>query len=149
MRIGDICSGVVSCIGTNASIRVAALEMRRHHVGCLIAIDHRDSERIPRGILTDRDIVVECIASGIDPEKVTVADLMTQPVAVCNENDKLFDAIDTMRHRGVRRLPVVGVRGQLVGIVSAADINGALGTCMRELWQAGARGRARESEVRS
>ncbi|MCC8364653.1 CBS domain-containing protein [Lysobacter sp. A6] len=148
MRIAEICSRDVACIGTTASIRVAALDMRRHHVGCLVAIDCRDAERIPRGIITDRDIAIEVTAMGIDPESVTVADVMARSPATCGENDKLFDAIDTMRVRGVRRLPVVGVRGQLVGIISAGDINEALGMCVRELWQAGSRSRARESEGR-
>ena len=149
MRIADICSHDVTCIGTEASVRVAAMDMRRHHVGCLVAIDRRDSERIPRGIITDRDIVVEVVALGVDPESLTVADLMARPPATCNENDKLYDAIDTMRIRGVRRLPVVGVRGQLIGLVTVDDIRSALGLCLRELNQAGARGRAREGETRN
>lgn len=148
MRIADICSRVTTCIGIEASVRVAALEMRRHHVGCLVGIDRRDSERIPRGIITDRDIVVEVAAFGIDPESLTVADLMAHPPATCSENDKLYDAIDIMRIRGVRRLPVVGVRGQLVGMVTVDDITAALGLCLRELCQAGARGQAREIETR-
>ena len=54
-----------------------------------------------------------------------------------------------MRIRGVRRLPVVGVRGQLIGLVTVDDISSALGLCLRELNQAGARGRAREGETRN
>lgn len=148
MRIADICSHDVACIGAEASVRVAALDMRRHHVGCLVAIDRHDSERIPRGIITDRDIVVEVVALGVDPESLTVADLMARPPMTCREDDKLFDAIDTMRIKGVRRLPVVGVRGQLVGLVTTDDIESALGVCLRDLNQAGARGRAREVETR-
>ena len=149
MRIAEICSHQVACIDAGASIRMAATEMRRHHAGCMVIIDPRDIERIPRGILTDRDIVVEVIAAGIDPESVTVREVMAHPPATCREDDKLFDAIATMRLLGVRRLPVVGVRGQLVGLVSADDIYSALGMCLRELWQAGARGGAREIERRS
>jgi CBS domain-containing protein len=149
MRIADISSKAVTCIDTDASARVAALDMRRHHVGCLVVIDRRDSERIPRGIITDRDIVVEVVALGVDPESLTVADLMGHPLATCNENDKLYDAIDIMRIRGVRRLPVTGVRGQLVGIVTVDDINAALGLCLREVCQAGSRGQAREIETRA
>ena len=149
MRIAGICSHDVACIEAEASVRRAATEMRRHHAGCLVVVDPRDTERIPRGILTDRDIVVEVIAPGIDPESVTVREVMAHPPVTCREDDKLLDAIETMRLHGVRRLPVVGVRGQLVGVVSADDIFAALGTCLRELWQAGSRGIAREIETRS
>jgi CBS domain-containing protein len=148
VRIAQICSRDVATIESAASVRVAALEMRRRHAGCLVVIDKRDAEHVPRGIITDRDIVVEVVALGIDPESLTIADVMAHPPATCNENDKLFDAIDTMRIRGVRRLPVVGVRGELVGIVTVDDIHDALGMCLRELGQAGARGQAHEIETR-
>lgn len=149
MRIAEICAHDVACIAADASIRMAAREMRHLHAGCLIVIDPRDPERVPRGIVTDRDIVVEVIAPGIDPESLTVADVMARPPATCGENDKLYDAIDIMRIRGVRRLPVVGVRGQLVGLVSVDHITAALGMCLRELSQAGSRSIAREIETRS
>ena len=149
MRISDICSRDIACIDAQASIRLAALEMRRHHTGSVVVLNQRDPQRIPRGILTDRDVVMEVVAPGIDADSVTVADVMAADPATCTEDDKLFDAIETMRLHGVRRLPVVGVRGELVGLVSADDILSALGTCLRELWQAGARGIAREIESRS
>ena len=89
MRIAEICSHQVACIDAGASIRMAATEMRRHHAGCMVIIDPRDIERIPRGILTDRDIVVEVIAAGIDPDSVTVREVMAHPPATCREDDKL------------------------------------------------------------
>ena len=148
MRIAEICSRDIACIDQEASVRQAATEMRRRHAGCLVVVDRRDTERIPRGIVTDRDIVVEVVAPGIDPSVLTVADVMARPVTTCREDDKLFEAIEAMRLHGVRRLPVVGSRGELVGLVSANDIMSALGLCLRELWQAGSRGVAREIENR-
>jgi len=149
MRVAEICARDVACIGTDASVRMAAFEMRRHHAGCLVVVDRRDVERIPRGIVTDRDLVVEVLALGIDPDSVTVADVMSRLPATCEEEDTLYSAIETMRIRGVRRLPVVGARGQLTGMLHADDIGGALGTHLRELSQAGARGQAREMEARA
>jgi CBS domain-containing protein len=149
MRIAEICSRDIACIDAAASVRQAASEMRRRHTGCLVVVDRRDAERVPRGVVTDRDIVVEVIAPGIDPNVLSVGDVMARPVATCREDDKLFDAVETMRLRGVRRLPVVGARGELVGLVSADDIMSALGLCLRELWQVGSRSIAREIETRS
>jgi CBS domain-containing protein len=74
---------------------------------------------------------------------------MSRLPATCEEEDTLYSAIETMRIRGVRRLPVVGARGQLTGMLHADDIGGALGTHLRELSQAGARGQAREMEARA
>jgi len=149
MRVAEICVRDVACIGADESVRAAAFEMRRHHAGCLVVVDRRDVERIPRGIVTDRDLVVEVLALGIDPNAVTVADVMSRPPATCGEEDTLYGVIETMRMRGVRRLPVVGARGQLTGLLNADDVLDALGTHLRELSQAGARGHARETETRT
>jgi CBS domain-containing protein len=148
MRIAEICSRDIACIDQEASVRQAASEMRNRHAGCLVVVDRRDTDRIPRGIITDRDLVVEVVAQGIDPDVLAVRDVMSRPLATCREDDKLFEAIEVMRLRGVRRLPVVGARGELVGLVSANDIMSALGLCLRELWQVGSRGVAREMENR-
>lgn len=148
MRIAEICARDIACIDQEASVRQAATEMRRRHTGCLVVVDRRDTDRVPRGIVTDRDIVVEVVAPGIDTNVLTVGDVMSRPLSTCREDDKLFDAIEVMRLRGVRRLPVVGARGELVGLVSANDIMSALGLCLRELWQVGSRGVAREIENR-
>jgi CBS domain-containing protein len=146
MRIAEICSRDVACIDADASVRAAALEMRRRHVGCLVVVDRRDAEPVPRGILTDRDLAVEVLAVGADPDALTVEDVMTRQPITCSENDSLYETIDIMRVRCVRRLPVVGARGQLTGLVSVNDLNSALGTCLRELAQVPARGTAREAE---
>ena len=149
MRVAEICSRDVAFIEADASVREAAMEMRRRHVGCLVVVDRRDAERVPRGIVTDRDLVVDVLAMAADPEALTVADVMTRQPITCNEHDSMYEAIDIMRVRCVRRLPVVGARGQLMGLVSANDLNSALGSCLRELAQVAPRSTAREAERRA
>lgn len=149
MRIADICTRNVVHIGADASLREAAETMRKRHVGAVVVIDGSNGERVPIGIITDRDIVLAVIAPGVGIEALTVADVMTRQVATCTEDQELFDAIETMRARGVRRLPVLNAKGGLTGLVAADDIYGALGAHMRELSQALTREQVREMEVRT
>lgn len=149
MRIADICTPYVIDIKADTSVRAAAEAMRKRHVGALVVTDKPNGERIPVGILTDRDIVLAVVAANVDADSLTVGDLMNQQVATCTEDEELFSAITTMRHRGVRRLPVLNAKGGLVGIVSADDIYAALGTHLRELSHALTREQVHEMELRT
>ncbi|UNK49817.1 CBS domain-containing protein [Lysobacter sp. S4-A87] len=144
MRVGDICTGEVACIQLNASVRQAAEAMQRCHVGTLVVV--AGDERVPVGILTDRDIVLAVVATGIDAQAATVASAMTTSVATCRELQDPFDAIEIMRYRGVRRLPVVREDGRLVGMVSADDIFAAVSLRLRGLSEAMLKEQVREME---
>ncbi len=149
MRIADICTRHVVLIAAEASLDEAAETMRTHHVGALVVTEQPNGERIPVGIITDRDIVLAVVAAGVAPKTLTAGDVMTHPLATCSEDQELFDAIQTMRERGVRRLPVLNAKGGLVGMVAADDIFGALGTHMRDLSQVLGHEQAREMQVRT
>jgi CBS domain-containing protein len=127
MPIGEICSREVVFVRRDESIVQAAQLMRGHHVGDVIVVDERDGARVPVGILTDRDIVVEIVAKGVDPSAVTVADAMSAEVVTAGEHDGIYETIEHMREKGVRRLPVVNAKGALVGLVSLDDLLDLLG----------------------
>ena len=74
------------------------------------------------GIVTDRDLVLRCVASGEDPSHVPVGRVMTSRVAVADPEESVFTAAERMAQEQVRRLPVVE-RGRLVGMVSLADVS--------------------------
>ncbi len=148
MRIGDICNQHVIHIGAAASVREAAQLMRAHHVGALIVVEQPNGERIPIGVITDRDIAISVVAPGIDPQSVTVGDVMSRTPATCNDSEDLFDAIETMRVRGVRRLAVLNAKGGLVGVLASDDINGALCSHMIELGRALTRQHVKEMQTR-
>lgn len=149
MRIADICTRHVIHVGADSSLREVAETMRKHHVGAVVVIEPPNGERIPVGIVTDRDIVLAVIARGVAVDALRVGDMMTRHVITCRDDQELFDAIQLMRERGVRRLPVLNGKGGLVGMVSADDIYGALSMHMRELSQALTREQVREMEVRT
>jgi CBS domain-containing protein len=146
VQVRDFCSRQVATVEALASLRAAALLMRNGHVGTLVVLDEA---RRPAGILTDRDIVVAAIAvPGARPEGIRVCDAMQTDLALAAEDDGVFDAVQKMRDRGVRRLPVVARDGTLAGIVSADDVLGVLCAELARLVAGLARGARREAEER-
>src|SRR5690606_27415685 len=137
-------------IATDETIRAAAVRMRKSHVGCLVAIDPQSADQVPVGILTDRDIVLAVVAASVDPEAVTVADVMSRNLACCREYDDVLDALRIMHERGIRRLPVTDGSGKLTGIVAADDICAALGAQLAKLGRALTRGQPmRDMQLRN
>ena len=133
MHIGEICTTSVIYCTRDDSVQDAALKMRQHHVGDLVVIDQPDDEKLPVGIVTDRDIVVSVIALGLDPASLLVGDIMSDDLDTCALADDVYETIERMRLRGVRRMPVVDDGGRLAGVVSADDLLGFLAEEMGEL----------------
>ncbi|MGB4347098.1 MAG: CBS domain-containing protein [Burkholderiaceae bacterium] len=123
MSIKDFCNmSVIFCEADTSVAEVAAL-MRHHHVGDVVVVGSvLEGLRIPIGIVTDRDIVVETIALDIDAKLFTASDLMTAPVTTVQEDASLVEALALMRSKRIRRLPVVNHAGSLYGIVSSDDV---------------------------
>lgn len=122
MRIGEICTTNVIFCTPDTSIPAAAKLMREHHVGdLLVAVEEPDGVQ-PVGILTDRDIVVEIIALGIPIDRLTVKDVMSRALVSVNESKGIYETLALMRHKGVRRMPVVNQHDDLVGIVTLDDL---------------------------
>ena len=122
MLLKEICVLDVTCCARTTRISEAARLMRQHHTGDLVIVDTPDADRVPVGILTDRDIVVEVLATGLDPTETTVAQVMSARVVVASGTEDASAAMDRMRQHGVRRLPVVDHDGTLMGIVTLDDL---------------------------
>ena len=122
MSVNLICNHNVATAAASDGIVEAATRMREQHVGCLIVVERRGGTMVPVGILTDRDIVVGVVAKRVSPDSLTVGDAMTREPLTVRDDDGVEFALREMRRRGVRRAPVVGSRGELVGIVSLDDV---------------------------
>ena len=122
MTIGQVCNREVVFIHAQASIPEAARLMREHHVGDLVVIKEKSGKRVPVGIVTDRDIVLEVIAEGVDMDDVNVGDIMSNNLVTARESDGFLETIKVMRAKGIRRLPVVNDDNELVGILSVDDL---------------------------
>ena len=148
MKTGDICNREVVFIQREASVFEAASLMREHHVGDLVVMEEKHGRRTPVGILTDRDIVLEVIAEGVDLGGVVVGDIMSFELTTAGEDDDLFDTVKRMRTKGIRRLPVVDRAGALVGIVTVDDLLDLLAEQVSDLARIIQREQTRERERR-
>lgn len=150
MEIGDICSRNMITVAAHESLTEAAQIMRKEHVGLVVVIepmpDGRDSKAV--GVLTDRDIVTAVVAKGADPDALTVGDVMARNPLMANEAHSLRHALRLMRESGVRRVPVLGSRDQLVGILSLDDVLEALATELGDVSQAIRSGQSQERHSR-
>jgi CBS domain-containing protein len=148
MAIGEICNRETVFTTRGSSIGDAARLMREHHVGDLVVVDEKAGKRLPVGILTDRDLVVEILAKDVDINTVNVGDIMSNDLITAHETDAIYDTLQHMRAKGVRRLPVVDSDGGLVGIVSADDILDLLADELTALARLISREQARERKKR-
>jgi CBS domain-containing protein len=114
----EIMSRDPRCVGENQTLAEAARLMRELDVGALpiCGVDNR-----LKGMVTDRDIVVKCIAEGGDPQQAKASSLAEGKPVTVGADDDIEVALRTMADHKVRRLPVIDGH-DLVGIISQADI---------------------------
>ena len=149
MAVGEICNREVVVTEKSVSVVDAAQLMRTHHVGDLVVVEEKAGRKHPVGIVTDRDIVVEVVAAGVNPEALKVGDIMGLEVATVRDSEGLFEALRYMRGKGVRRMPVVDASGALVGILTLDDLLSLLAEEMTELAKLVSHERQREATVRT
>ncbi len=121
MSVGEICNREVIVIQRDEPVVEAAKLMRQFHVGSVIVIDKADGRTVPVGIVTDRDLVVEVMATELDETVITVGDIMAPDMFTVKEGAATSDAIELMRRKTIRRLPVVDESGELTGILTLDD----------------------------
>jgi CBS domain-containing protein len=114
----DIMSGSAECARTSDTLADAAKKMKDLDVGALPICG--DDDKL-HGMITDRDIVVDCVASGGDPQTATVQEYTSAETVTIGADDSVEETLQTMIDKGVRRLPVIDGH-QLVGIVTQADV---------------------------
>jgi CBS-domain-containing membrane protein len=148
MSIGDLCNRDVAFALRETTIGAAAKLMRHYHVGSLVVIDEKAGRRLPVGIITDRDVVVEVVATELDAGTITVGDIMTPEVVTAPESMGVMESIQLMRVKGVRRLPIVDGSGGLAGIVTVDDLLDMLAEELGELARIVVREQVREAQLR-
>ena len=106
-------------VEATSTVAEAALAMKGADVGPVPVLD--TNGRLC-GILTDRDITVRVVAEGLDPKTTSVGDVSSVELIVLSPDDTVDDAVQLMRERSIRRLPIVDDSGKPVGIVSLGDL---------------------------
>ncbi|MBM2829802.1 MAG: histidine kinase [Gammaproteobacteria bacterium] len=122
MTVGRVCNRPVITAEENCSVADAAKLMRQYHVGSLVIVSKNKDGVVPVGIITDRDLVTEILAEDVHVNTITLEDIMTRSPLIAREDDDVFQTMDMMRIKGVRRIPVVDTHGLLVGIFTFDDM---------------------------
>jgi CBS domain-containing protein len=123
-RAADIMSKDVTVIQEDETIRQAAERLAKDDIGVLPICD---SNKQIKGVLTDRDIVVQVIARGKDPNSTRAREMEQGEIYTLRPDDSIQHACDMMAQHKVRRLPVVE-NGRVVGMVSQADVAKSVGS---------------------
>lgn len=106
------------CVGEHETLRVAAEMMREMDVGALPICG--DDNRL-HGMITDRDIVIRCLAEGADPSAMTAGELAQGTPHTVTADSDVRDVLRMMEEHQVRRIPVIE-NHRLVGMISEADL---------------------------
>src|SRR5215469_4762899 len=118
MKLSDVMQRNVEIIEADATVREAARKMDAASIG---ALPVRSDGRIV-GMLTDRDVVIRCLARGEDPDRARVAEAMTRGLASCFEDESIEEVSRKMSECQIQRLVVLRRDGTLAGIVSIGDL---------------------------
>ena len=117
----DMAAKAVAVVESETTALVVAQLMRLHHIGALVVVDAVDKTR-PVGIVTDRDLVLDLMAEGLDPAVFTAGDIMSVNLVTTTPEMNLSDAVELMKTNRLRRLVIANDEGQLVGIVTMEDL---------------------------
>lgn len=121
MRVEKIMSHNVTTCAPHDSLEHAASLMWNSDCGCLPVTSSNGSGHI-EGVITDRDICMAALFQGRALRDVRVAEAMAKNVLTCRASDEIEVAQRLMQNEQIRRLPVLGNEGELLGILSMADI---------------------------
>ncbi|MBF8302296.1 MAG: hypothetical protein HW396_577 [Candidatus Dadabacteria bacterium] len=129
MSLGNMCRKEIVCVNLGTNVKEAAKFMEEKNVGSIIVVGGGK----PVGIVTDRDILLRVVNKGLDPEKSSVDDVMTKEIVTLKEGMGLFEALEQVKGKGIRRFPIVDARGNLKGIMTLDDIIYLLGKEMADV----------------
>jgi CBS domain-containing protein len=121
MTCAEVMTKDPACCAPDDTVARAAKLMKTEDVGSIPVCESRQSRKLV-GIVTDRDLAVQVIAEGRNPNQTLVRDVMTKDPITCSTADDLDQVFDAMQSYQVRRIPIVDRNKELVGIISQADL---------------------------
>lgn len=119
MKVREIMTTRPRCCSPDAMLGEAARLMLEADAGEIPVIDN-DLKVL--GVITDRDIVVRCVATGGDPQTTTVQSCMTSPALTLVDDASLKECARLMASQQVRRVPITDANGAICGILAQADL---------------------------
>jgi CBS domain-containing protein len=118
MKVQQIMTDRLVTVGQMEPVSAAARLMKRHNLGALPVCD--DTGRL-RGVLTDRDVVIRCVAADMDPGDTRIREIMSRGITTCRAEDDAGELVRLMGDGQIRRVPVMD-GDRVVGMVSLADL---------------------------
>lgn len=115
--VREVMTGDPVCLDTHATLCEAAEQMAERDIGDVLVLDGDNLV----GIVTDRDIVVRALARHLDPEEATVSEILSGDIVSITADDSIDHAIELMRERALRRLPVCD-GNEPIGVLSIGDL---------------------------
>lgn len=119
MKIKEIMSKETETVAHDTPLHEAADKMQKRDCGCVIVV--KDDKLV--GVITDRDIVMRCVAKAKEASEMTAENVMSPEILYCRETDEVDDVMRNMGKNKIRRLPVLNAEKRLVGIVSFGDLS--------------------------
>lgn len=117
MKVREVMTADVITASPDTTLEEVSTMMKTNDTGAIPVVDEEELV----GIITDRDIVVRCVAEGKDPAETTAEDIITNDLETVNPDTDVEEALEIMGRNQVRRLPVVE-DGTLVGMISIGDL---------------------------
>lgn len=114
----DLMTSPAECLAPEETVEQAARMFSKYDVGSMPVVD---GEKLV-GVLTDRDIVIECVAKGNDCSSTKVSDIATSNVVTVTVDDQAADVARVLSDNQIRRVPVVDEQGKVVGVIAQADV---------------------------
>lgn len=109
-------------VSQDANLEEVATLMRAKNVGSVIVVENKDTNPVPTGIITDRDMVTRLLAQDIKLDEISAQDIASEPIVLIQDSQGLQQTLDLMESKGVRRTPVVDKEGKLVGMIALDDV---------------------------
>lgn len=147
-QLKNFSTSIVAVVEPETPAIVVSQLMRQHHIGALVVVDAQEKTR-PVGIVTDRDLVLELMAEGLDPAVFTAGDIMSVNLVNATPEMDEMDAVELMKTHRLRRLVIVDEKGHLAGIVTMEDVLEQLARELANLAEGLAGARDREIVERS
>ncbi len=143
-QLKDFATSMVAVVEPETPTVLVAQLMRKHHIGALVVVD-ADEKTHAIGIVTDRDLVLELMAEGLDPAIFTAGDIMSIDLVTATPEMDALEAVQLMKTHRLRRLVINDDEGRLVGIVTMEDVLELLASELANL--AGGLAGARDREI--
>jgi len=127
--VRDIMTKDVHVVRNDTSMAEVVATMAKFDLGYVMI----EQSGKPTGIITEHDIIVRLVTQGLAPSAVIARMVYTNPIFTIDENATLEEAVQMMKHWGVKHLPVTGKEGELVGVVTAENVMFAVPSMMSTL----------------